>query len=70
MLELEHGFRVVDAHVRLHAGPGRPVRRNTIDAEELEREMHQSGIVRSVVFPGPQKGEQGYLRATALFARR
>ena len=70
MLELEHGFRVVDAHVRLHAGPGRPVRGNTIDAEELEREMHQSGIVRSVVFPGPQKGEQGYLRANNAVARQ
>jgi predicted TIM-barrel fold metal-dependent hydrolase len=70
MLELEHGFRVVDAHVRLHAGPGRPVRGRTIDGETLEREMHQAGIVRSVVFPGPQKGEQGYLRANNAVARQ
>ncbi|MFB6072297.1 MAG: amidohydrolase family protein [Halobacterium sp.] len=70
MLELEHGFRVVDSHVRLHAGPGRPVRGRTIDGEDLEREMHQSGIVRAVVFPGPQKGEQGYLRANNAVARQ
>jgi predicted TIM-barrel fold metal-dependent hydrolase len=70
MLELEHGFRVVDCHARLHAGPGRPVRGRTIGGEDLEREMHQAGIVRAVVFPGPQKGEQGYLRANNAVARQ
>jgi predicted TIM-barrel fold metal-dependent hydrolase len=70
MLELEHGFRVVDCHARLHAGPGRPARGRTIDGEDLEREMHQAGIVRAVVFPGPQKGEQGYLRANNAVARQ
>ncbi|WP_259519279.1 amidohydrolase family protein [Halanaeroarchaeum sp. HSR-CO] len=70
MLELEHGFRVVDVHARLHAGPGRPIRGRTIDAEELEREDHQAGIVRSVVFPEAQKGEQGYLRANNAVARQ
>jgi predicted TIM-barrel fold metal-dependent hydrolase len=70
MLELEHGFRIVDAHARLHAGPGRPVRGSSIDGEDLEREMHQAGIVRSVVFPGPRKGEQGYLRANNAVARQ
>jgi len=70
MLELEHGFRIVDLHARLHAGPGRPVRGRTIDGEDLEREMHQAGIVRSVVFPGPRKGEQGYLRANNAVARQ
>jgi len=70
MLELEHGFRVVDCHARLHAGPGRPVRGRTIDGEDLEREMHQAGVVRAVVFPGPQKGEQGYLRANNAVARQ
>lgn len=69
MLELEHGFRIVDVHARLHAGPGNPVRGRTIDAESLEREMHQAGVVRAVVFPGPQKGEQGYLRANNAVAR-
>ncbi|MFB6124693.1 MAG: amidohydrolase family protein [Halanaeroarchaeum sp.] len=70
MLELEHGFRVVDVHARLHAGPGRPVRGRTISAEDLEREMHQAGIVRAVVFPEAQKGEQGYLRANNAVARQ
>jgi len=70
MLELEHGFRIVDLHARLHAGPGRPVRGRTIDGEDLEREMHQAGVVRSVVFPGPRKGEQGYLRANNAVARQ
>jgi len=70
MLELEHGFRVVDCHARLHAGPGRPVRGRTIDGEDLEREMHQAGVVRAVVFPGPQKGDQGYLRANNAVARQ
>ena len=70
MLELEHGFRAVDVHARLHAGPGRPVRGRTLDAEELERENHQAGIVRSVVFPEAQKGDQGYLRANNAVARQ
>ncbi|MFB6133257.1 MAG: amidohydrolase family protein [Halanaeroarchaeum sp.] len=70
MLELEHGFRVVDVHARLHAGPGRPIRGRTIDAEDMERENHQAGIVRSVVFPEAQKGEQGYLRANNAVARQ
>ncbi|AAG18880.1 MULTISPECIES: amidohydrolase family protein [Halobacterium] len=69
MLELEHGFRVVDCHARLHAGPGRPSRGRTIEGEAFEREMHQAGIVRAVVFPGPRKGEQGYLRANNAVAR-
>jgi hypothetical protein len=70
MLELEHGFRVVDVHARLHAGPGRPIRGRTISAEDLERENHQAGIVRSVVFSEAQKGEQGYLRANNAVARQ
>ncbi|MFB6095657.1 MAG: amidohydrolase family protein, partial [Halodesulfurarchaeum sp.] len=70
MLELEHGFRALDVHARLHAGPGRPIRGRTISAEDLEREMHQAGIVRAVVFPEAQKGEQGYLRANNAVARQ
>jgi predicted TIM-barrel fold metal-dependent hydrolase len=70
MLELEHGFRVVDVHARVHAGPGRPIRGRTISAENLERENHQAGIVRSVVFPEAQKGGQGYLRANNAVARQ
>ncbi|MFB6114063.1 MAG: amidohydrolase family protein [Halodesulfurarchaeum sp.] len=70
MLELEHRFRVFDVHARLHAGPGRPIRGRTISAEDLERENHQAGIVRAVVFPEAQKGEQGYLRANNAVARQ
>lgn len=67
MLELNHGFRVVDVDARLHAGPTPPLRGQDIDAEELERELHQAGIVRAVVHPGPQ--EEGYLRANNAVAR-
>ncbi|WEL21719.1 amidohydrolase family protein [Halorhabdus sp. BNX81] len=67
MLELEHGFRVVDTHVRLEPdadqrsgdGPGTP--------ERLEREMHQAGIVRSLVYPGERDGS--YLKANNAIAR-
>ena len=67
MLELEHGFRVVDTHVRLEPdadqrsgdAPGTP--------ERLEREMHQAGIVRSLVYPGEREGS--YLKANNAIAR-
>ncbi|MFB6300892.1 MAG: amidohydrolase family protein [Halobacteriales archaeon] len=70
MLELEHGFRVVDVHARLDTGPTGDV----VEAhgppttpERLEREMRQAGIIRSVVFPGYSDG--GYLRANNTVAR-
>jgi hypothetical protein len=68
MLELEHGFRVVDANARL--GPGAGGRRSgrAGDPERLEREMHQAGIVRSVVYPTEQDGS--YLKANNGVARR
>jgi predicted TIM-barrel fold metal-dependent hydrolase len=69
MLEIEHGFRVVDVHARLTAAAGTPVAGRTIDADGLEREMHQAGIVRAVVFADPQP-EGGYLRANNAVARR
>ncbi|PSQ44395.1 amidohydrolase [Halobacteriales archaeon SW_7_68_16] len=43
MLELEHGFRVIDANARLPARPDA--------AERLERELRHAGIVRAVVAP-------------------
>lgn len=70
MLELEHGFQALDVHARLHPGPGRPIRAKTIDAEELERELHHAGIAQAVVFPGPVSGERGYLRANNAIARQ
>jgi hypothetical protein len=62
MLELEHGFRVVDVHVRPGAdGDG------TVDAERLQREMRQAGVVRAVVSPGVRPG--GYVEANNAVAR-
>ncbi|QSG03800.1 amidohydrolase family protein [Natranaeroarchaeum sulfidigenes] len=67
MLELEHRFRVVDVHVRLNADPGSSTGRS-ITPDTLEREMHQAGVVRSVVFPG-QRSNTDYLRANNAVAR-
>jgi predicted TIM-barrel fold metal-dependent hydrolase len=68
MLELEHGFRVVDVHVRLEPDEQRRARGSAGSAEDLEREMHQAGVVRSMVFPGER--ERGYLKANNAVARR
>lgn len=70
MLELEHGFRVVDVHARLDpdeesvATFGRDV-----SPEDLQREMHQAGVVRAVVSPGPRPAGEGYVRANNAVAR-
>jgi hypothetical protein len=70
MLELEHGFRVVDVHARLDpdeesvATFGRDV-----SPEELQRELHQAGVVRAVVSPGPRPAGEGYVRANNAVAR-
>ncbi|MFC4360086.1 amidohydrolase family protein [Halobium salinum] len=70
MLELNHGFRAVDVHARLEpderavAAQGRDV-----SPERLEREMHQSGLVRAVVSAGPREGPADYLRANNAVAR-
>ncbi|SER60480.1 amidohydrolase family protein [Natrinema salaciae] len=70
MLELEHGFRVVDVSTRLPPtdGSGDPPGR-AITPDRLEREMHQAGITRSVVFP-PSRPEASYLAANNGVARR
>ncbi|AOW80624.1 amidohydrolase [Halodesulfurarchaeum formicicum] len=70
MLELEHGFQAVDVNARLDPGPGQPIRGKTIDAEGLERELHQAGIAQAVVAPGPVDDERGYLRANNAIARQ
>ena len=67
MLELEHRFRVVDVHARLDADLDGTVRRPVISPENLEREIRQAGIVRTIVFPGPR--DDGYLRANNAVAR-
>ncbi|MFP8952703.1 amidohydrolase family protein [Natrialbaceae archaeon A-arb3/5] len=69
MLELEHGFRVVDVYARLTPEGGYRVPRGpTISPDRLEREMHQAGITRSVVF-APSKPETSYVAANNGVAR-
>ncbi len=67
MLELEHGFRVVDVHARLEPDESRRPRDGMGDPERLEREMHQAGVVRAVVYPGDR--DAGYLKANNAVAR-
>jgi hypothetical protein len=68
MLELEHRFRVVDVHARLDPAEDVSDRGRAITPERLEREMHQAGIVRSVVFPGRRPGTD-YLKYNNAVAR-
>ncbi|MFB6217591.1 MAG: amidohydrolase family protein [Halobacteriaceae archaeon] len=68
MLELNHQFRVVDVHARLTAAPGG--RGRPVSAEDLEREAHQAGVVRTVVFPGVSDDGEGYVKANNAVARR
>lgn len=66
MLELEHRFRVVDVHVQLEPDESRRPR-GIGDPEQVEREMHQAGIVESLVLPDSR--EESYLRANNAVAR-
>ncbi|WP_226012347.1 amidohydrolase family protein [Halomicrobium salinisoli] len=67
MLELEHGFRVVDVHARLEPDDERRPREEIGDPEGLEREMHQAGVVRAVAAPGHR--DDGYLKVNNAVAR-
>ncbi|SFR40639.1 hypothetical protein SAMN04487947_1028 [Halogeometricum rufum] len=71
MLELNHGFRVVDVHARLDPDSEEAVatRGREISPERLERELHQAGVVRAVVAPGRRPKGEGYLRANNAVAR-
>ncbi|WP_380678521.1 amidohydrolase family protein [Salinigranum sp. GCM10025319] len=70
MLELEHGFRVVDVHARLDAnGAESAVFGRDVGPERLEREFHQAGVVSALVAPGPRPDGEGYLRANNAVAR-
>jgi len=69
MLELEHGFRVVDVHARLDVEPGAPPRGPRVAAEALERHLHQAGVVRAAVAPPAVPESEGYLRANNAVAR-
>jgi len=66
MLELEHGFRVVDVHVELEPDERRRGRAAG-DPEAIERELHQAGVVRALVFPPARDGS--YLKANNAVAR-
>jgi hypothetical protein len=66
MLELEHGFRVFDVHVELEPDESRRPR-DAGDPEQVEREMHQAGVVRAVVFPAARDGS--YLKVNNAVAR-
>jgi len=68
MLELEHRFRVVDVHARLNPDDVSAVRGRAISPDKLEREMHQAGVVRSVVFPS-SADDRSYLQANNAVAR-
>lgn len=70
MLELEHRFRVVDVHATLAPDGADGDRARAVDPDQLEREMRQAGIVRSVVFPESQAGDTDYLTANNGVARR
>jgi predicted TIM-barrel fold metal-dependent hydrolase len=67
MLGLEHGFRIVDVHARVEPDEERRPRPGLGDPEQLEREMHQAGVVRAVVYPNAREG--GYLKANNAVAR-
>jgi hypothetical protein len=68
MLELEHGFRVVDVGATLVAERG-GARGRAVAPDRLERELRQAGVVRAVVTP-PSRPEGSYLAANNAVARR
>lgn len=73
MLELEHGFRVVDAHIELE--PDQTQRPPDAGGpEQIERELRQAGIVRGLAHPadrstGYLQANDGYLQANNAVAR-
>jgi hypothetical protein len=70
MLELEHGFRVVDVQARLDPNGDESARfGREVGPEHLEREFHQAGVVKALVTPGPRSSGEGYLRVNNAVAR-
>lgn len=69
MLELEHHFRVVDVHARMEPASNEIVTRgHAVTPEKLEREMHQAGVVKAVVF-ADSRPETSYLKSNNAVAR-
>jgi len=66
MLELEHGFRVVDVHLELEPD-GRRRGPAAGDPDQVERELRQAGVVRALAFPAARQGS--YLKANNAVAR-
>ncbi len=66
MLELEHGFRIVDVYTQLPPADDPGV--DTITPDQLEREMHQAGITKAVVFP-PARPATSYVAPNNGVAR-
>ena len=71
MLELNHGFRLVDVHARLDPTDEAEVasRGRETTPEVLERELRQAGVVRAVVSPGERPAGEVYLQANNAVAR-
>ncbi len=66
MLELEHGFRIVDTHLVVESDDDR--RNSDIgDPETIERELHQAGVVKAIAFSDERDGS--YLKANNAVAR-
>lgn len=66
MLELEHGFRIVDVHVELEPEAERRPR-GVGSPEQIERELHQAGVVRALAVPDHRSGS--YLKVNNGVAR-
>ncbi|MFB6206371.1 MAG: amidohydrolase [Haloglomus sp.] len=69
MLELEHGFRVVDVGATL-IGERDGTRGRAVAPDRLERELRQAGVVRAVVTPPTRPSDGAYLAANNAVARR
>jgi len=67
MLELEHGFRAVDTHIELEPDERRRPR-DIGSPEQVERELHQAGIVEALAFPAEREGYTGANNAVARIA--
>ncbi len=73
MLELEHGFRIVDVYTQLPSGDRAGTNRfthseNRYSPDRLEREMRQAGITKAVVAP-PTQPKTSYVASNNGVAR-